>query len=313
MAMKTPLLLICVCAAITAFAQPPNVADTSQWKPVFADEFNGNRLNRRKWDILFPWNQPPTDSACLCDCDGANPLKELRAYPIIQNDTHNIKVQGGTVKLFVRKEKHRAEYWHWEKAINGSDSLIKTFRETDFTSGMLYSRRRFYRGYFEIKFKLPPAPTIFSTYAALGPNFWLYEGNCWNEIDGFEIINGQQRTFTSNLHYELPPTMVGADTTCDPLYAASPRHQQEHVNIGSITDDEWHIAAFDWQADSVIFYLDGKEYYRNKRVNVTELKPMNMIVNISAPIPGNCVALNSLFMKYPYVFEVDYIRVWERK
>lgn len=307
--MKISVFFVCICFALLATAQQAPIDST--YKLVVNEEFNGRHVNMALWDLKAPWNQSMHDSICICGCDGPNPTREQKAYEYWENDTHNIKINNGTATFFTRKEDYVGEFWDWPKDENGVSQFTITKHPVRFTTGLLYSRKKYYRGYYEIKFKLPEAPRFPNTYAPFGANFWVYDGDCWNEIDLYEIINGQQRTYTSNIHYELPPTMQGADTICDPLGARSPRHMQHHINLGSIADNEWHVASFDWQENQIVFYLDGKEYQRLTQDYIKYLEPMSIIVNINSPLYNACVGLNSFFVKYPYTYEVDYIKVWE--
>lgn len=293
-------ILLFVLMAFTVTAQPPG-ADSTQWKLHFADEFNGTRLDRRKWDIKYPWNQHPNDEVCVCDCYGEYPVKSKVAYRIFQNDTHNIKVYDGSLKLFARKEDYVGEFWDWDK---GTFNVSK--HSVEYTSGMLYSKQLFLRGYFEIRFKLPPAPKFPKTYASVGANFWMYTGDCWSEIDGFEFVNMQNREYTTSVHYAPLPTGIGDDTTC------TQRRDVQGNNFGTISDDEWHVAGFDWADDKVVFYLDGQVVFTADK-NVVNLKEMPLIVDMNVPPAGGCVSIDARRNQWPYSFEIDYIRVWKRK
>lgn len=295
--------LLFVLTAFTATAQPPG-ADSTQWKLHFADEFNGTRLDRRKWNINYDWGQHPNDEVCICNCYTGNDVKGRKAYINFQNDTHNIKVSNGTVKLFTLKEKSIGEFWDWDEGY-----FRVTKKEVDYTTGLLFSKQRFYRGYIEMRFKLPPAPKFPKSYAGFGPSFWMYDGNCWSEIDGFELINGQNRILTSSVHYGIPPTMVGADTVCD-IFG---KRRVDYFTHTTIADDVWHTFGFDWGKDTIKYYLNGELYFTSHYQHIDSLKPMPIITGISSPPEGKCQGLDNMFNQWPYMYEIDYIRVWKRK
>jgi hypothetical protein len=286
-------------------AQPPG-EDTTRWKIVFADEFDGNRINLNVWRTNFAWGQGPNNTVTICNYNQPNEIKEPQAW-IDPSDTHNIKVSNGTLKLYTREENAMGEFWDWDK---GYFNVTK--KEVTHTTGLIYSKKQFYRGYYEMRFKLPRAPRFPMTYAPFGPDFWLFDGNCWHEIDGFEFINGQDRTITSNIHYVIPPTMVGADTVCENTFTTE-KHKSDYYKHTSVEDDVWHTFGFNWEKGSIKFYLDGENYFTSTFAYTDSLKPMNMIAGIASPLGGTCVGLDGLFTKFPYVFEIDYIRVWERK
>jgi len=288
-------------------AQTPAFID-STYNLIFVDEFNGSRINHKVWDLKFGWNQSANDMKMICGWGTDNPTYEQNAYRVWQNDTNNVKVGNGTVKLLVKKESYLGEYWDWVNDRNGRDSLVITTHMANHTAGMLTSRNKYYRGYYEIRFKLPKAPGFLGSYVPFGANFWMYTGNCYSEIDGFEIINGQTRTYTSNIHYIIPPTGIGNDTVCAEL--KTPKHISDYHIYGSISDDEWHTGGFNWTEDRVDYYLDGVNIYSSTIQHIDSLLPMPMIIDINAPV-YNCVSLNALTTKFPYVFEVDYVKVWQ--
>jgi beta-glucanase (GH16 family) len=297
-------ILILITTAVAA--QPPG-EDTTRWNKVFADEFTGSRLNRTKWDVGYSWGQRPDNMVSICNYGQPNEISEPQAYVDFKSDTHNVKVFDGTVKIYTREENMEGEFWDWD---NGTFNVTK--KDVSHTTGLLVSKQKFYRGYYEIRFKLPPAPRFPMTYAPFGPSFWMFEGDCWSEIDGFEFINGQDRTITSNVHYVIPPTMIGADTICENTFTTE-KHKSDYYKHTSVEDNVWHTFGFNWEKESVKFYLDGELYFTSTMEHIDSLKPMVLITGIASPVNSTCVGLNGLFTKFPYVFEIDYIRVWQKK
>lgn len=303
-AMQKVLLFILITTALNA--QPPG-ADSTKWKLTFADEFNGSRVNKTIWRTGFGAGQHPNSLVPVCNYGQPNQIDEPPAYVDFKNDTNNVKVSNGTVKIYTRKENMTGEFWDWD-----TGNFRATQKEVNFTTGVLYSNNKYYRGYYELRFKLPAAPKFPMTYAPFGANFWLYDGGCWHEIDGFEFINGQDRTITSNVHYVLPPTMIGADTVCENTFT-TPKHYSDYKRYTSVSDNEWHTFGFNWEENSIAFYLDGVNFFTSTMPYISSLKPMNIILNVNAPLSNTCVGLNGLFTKFPYVYEIDYLRIWQKK
>lgn len=301
------VFLIIACCTIYANGQTPAFID-STYKLVFADEFDNYRINKYTWALRFPWNQSANDKKLICGYGTDNPVYDQQAYRVWKNDTNNVKVSNGTVKLMVKKEHYIGEFWDWQKDRNGKDSLIVTYHDVDYTAGMLTTNKKFFRGYYEIRFKLPKAPGFLGSFVPFGANFWMYTGNCLSEIDGFEIINGQTRTYTSNIHYIIPPTGINGDTEC--AGTSSPKNKDDYHIYGPISDDEWHTGGFNWLEDRIDFYLDGENIYTSTLQHIDSLKPMPLIIDINAPL-YNCMSLTNPMVKYPYVFEVDYVKVWQ--
>jgi len=296
-------ILVLITTAVAA--QPPG-EDSTAWKLTFADEFNGDRINLNVWRTNFDWGQHPGNMVSICNYNQPNEIKEPEAW-IDPSDTHNVKVYDGSLKLYTREENTTGNFWDWDK---GYFNITK--KEVTHTTGLIFSKQKYYHGYYEMRFKLPKAPKFPMTYAPFGPDFWLFEGDCWHEIDGFEFINGQDRTITSNIHYVIPPTMMGADTVCENTFT-TPKHKSDYKRYISVEDDVWHTFGFNWEKGRVTFYLDGVNYFTSTMEYIDSWAPMRMIAGIASPLSSTCVGLNGLFTKFPYVFEIDYIRIWEKR
>jgi beta-glucanase (GH16 family) len=168
---------------------------------------------------------------------------------------------------------------------------------------MIYSRYRFKYGYFEIKFKLPSLPTTPNTYNGVGPNFWLYGSdaslnNYWSEIDIYEI-HGNSNTLTNALHYQIDTNHT---------------HHVDGYSYGVISGDTWHTAGAHWRPDGIDFYVD-RQYVRsitNSNVKPDSMVKMPIWVDINVPPYGwNEYFDNSTV--FPYVYEIDYVKVWQQK
>jgi hypothetical protein len=312
--MKKVLLALLCTLGLSANAQidiHPSL--DSAYTLVFKDEFNGSHVNDSLWILQWPWGQPPNETACVscpcgdCDvcCDETSPV----AYKIIQNDTHNIKINNGVAEIFVRKEPFYGQFAHWEDSvfynpIIGDFDTVSLYKIThdsvQFTTALLFSRFNFKYGWFEMRFKLPIPPSSGDTYQPFGPDFWLYSGGsalnppCWSEIDIFEITNGQTGYYTSNVHFEYcPPDTV---------------HFADYYPVGNIGANVWHTAVAHWTPYKIDFYLDGY-LYKTSFNHPGEIKDMPIVIGIAAPVSGT--SLLGSDVKYPYSFKVDYLKVWQ--
>lgn len=120
--------------------------DAADWKPLFADEFDGDTLNTANWNVLNGTSE--NDSSCR----DAMCLSE------------NVKVQGGALVLTAKRE---TRSW------------------AQFTTGAVNSRDKQFFGATAghpirvcISGKLPGTPT---TGAGYWPAFWLMpnDDSCW--------------------------------------------------------------------------------------------------------------------------------------
>lgn len=144
-----------------ALADPPS---GNSWVQTFSDDFNGTKLDTKKWGTCYWWS----DNGCTNGGSG-----DVNWY---QND--EISVDNGTLHLRAQKRK-----------MNGYD----------YTSGMISSHDRygFQYGYVEMRAKLPKGKGFWST-------FWLIPSarNVWPpEIDIVEYLGATPKTDHMTLHY----------------------------------------------------------------------------------------------------------------
>jgi beta-glucanase (GH16 family) len=182
-----------------------------------------------------------------------------------------------------------------------------------YTTGMLYSKQKFFRGYFEIRFRLPAPPEPPGNHQGFGPNFWLYGNNrpvnYTSEIDIFEIIalhppKGDTNKYTSTVHYS------------DKQSNTHPTAHTEALGNRLKDDTDWHTAAVWWTDKFVKFYFDGSPYYtveNRKDIPVDKLAEMYMIIDVNAPTWGRCNNFDPELTRFPYVYEIDYVRVYQQQ
>ncbi len=175
---------------------------------------------------------------------------------------------------------------------------------------MLYSRQRFKYGYFEIRFKLPaPPPDTAYNHEGFGPNLWLYaarpdSGIWWSEIDVFEVsafnrASGDTSKLTTTIHYS------NKDSTW---------HPKAFSNVGNVSNSTWHVSAAWWTPEFIKIYFNGDEVLSitgNDPLPVDSLIEMPLIIDINSPASNYCLNFDSTRTFFPYVYEIDYIRVYQ--
>ena len=318
--------------------------EDSQYKLVFNDEFDfkhhGTSIDYKKWNRTPPWNQSTNRTMDVSWCfpkEGGGPVYWDNAYVMRDAaDSTTVKVSNGTCKIIANKGRYMGRVSNWPPcdpkhpgyAIGGSkcqdecqirnNDTIPTCRTNDtlefkYTVGKLFSRQKFRFGYYEIRFRLPKNPDPPFTYQGFGPNFWLWGNNPpenkSSELDVFEIIafnpvKSDYNKYTSAVHYSGEP---------------SDKHHTVHTeSLGNFlkTDTAWHTAAAWWTKEFIHFYFDDSLYYsvqNNPEIPVDKLAEMYLIVDINAPVPGRCNNFDPVHTRFPYVYEVDYVRVYQLK
>lgn len=169
LAWRLALALLASAAATLAFSHPayahhasvepknPAVSHAAHWSLIFRDEFNGSRINRRKWSTLrgaAPGYGAPFNRAI-----------EAAAY-----SRRNVAQRKGVAVLTLRRGSARGH------------------RRYPYSSGLLHNGRNFSfaYGYVEARVKVPRC-------SGCWPAFWMLEGppdSAWPpEIDIFEYFN----------------------------------------------------------------------------------------------------------------------------
>ncbi|NSW46622.1 MAG: family 16 glycosylhydrolase [Bacteroidales bacterium] len=320
-------IFVCMFISTNIKAQLP--PDDPAYELVFSDDFNGNRLDSTLWLKTFPWHQDTNYHTFCHDTTVFHPMAAIKVRDANGNlDTTNCKVSNGTLKLITKKESYDGQCWRWLKCNPPSFSNCNALNYCDnyggpntcwhwdtlpfnFTTAMLYSKFNFRYGYFEIRFKLPPLPPSPKSMRGHSGTFWLYSGGnpYWSEIDVFEINANNNYCFAAgNMYWE-----VDTDLTTRHQDIWGP--QNTHCFF---TPDSFHTAAINWTSQSIEYYYDG--ILRWVSYNHPDLiHNMAIIINNGGnytPTDNYCTAFDTLgadSTHFPYIFEIDYVKVWQLK
>ena len=147
----------------TVFFAGGNICETTPFKLVFFDEFNGNELSAEKWINYFPDGPNGSDQCSFCRTHSKPDKQEGQIYR-----DENIRVMNGILYLDVKEQ---AGTWY-------------EFNKK-YTSGMIYSLQSFntYTKY-EVRCKI-------SSGIGYWPAFWAFG---WGtELDIFEFYEESDR------------------------------------------------------------------------------------------------------------------------
>lgn len=148
-------------------SDPGPSCDTTAWRLVFSDEFDGKELDRTKWRTWFPYSDDGSDRASGTRIMGTS-------NTIFRDDL--VTVDGGLLHLGVRA---KAGEWYGQ-AKEHEGSMIHSMDNGKFTYGR-----------FEVRCRIPRG-------AGLWPAFWGFGGE--SEIDVFEFCGEKTRFFKGALH-----------------------------------------------------------------------------------------------------------------
>lgn len=248
------------------------VGQSNSWNMIFHDDFNGNSLDTKKWTTCY-FNFKVGDNSCDHD------QNELELY-----QPNNVSVSNGTLTL--RAEKQTVD------APNG-----QTY---DYTSGMITTgpttgtsnntRFSFKYGYMEMRAKVPAGQ-------GLWPAFWTLPTDLdWPpEIDVFEILGNAPNVINMHYHYQNGTDNGGDNgkTWKGPNFSAG-----------------WHTYAVDWEPDAITWYVDGVERRTYTDTSHITSKPMYLLANLA--VGGNWPGSPDDSTHFPALYQIDYIRVWQK-
>lgn len=126
----------------------------------------------------------------------------------------------------------------WENAVISDGTLTITLNEKEgkYVGAEYRSVEKYSYGFYSVKMKAASAPGVISS-------FFTYTGRPWDEID-IEFLGDD----TTRVQFNYYTRGVGG---------------HEYVyDLGFDASEGFHEYAFDWQEDSITWYVDGRAVYR---------------------------------------------------
>lgn len=254
---------------------PPAAPAGKQWSQKFSDEFAGASLNTNDWSNCYHWYYAQYDG---CSNSGNN---EQQWYTPSQ-----IGLSDGTLKLKAEK-----------RTVAGVGSG-NTPQQYNYVSGMISTggnswqapaKHAFRYGYFESRIKIPAGQ-------GLWPAFWMLPTDYgWPpELDILEVLGHDTKTAHMNSHW----TDVNGG------------HQQNMTDFVSDVplSEGWHTYAVDWQADKLVWYIDG---VARKTLTGAAVPQEDMYLLVNLAVGGNWPGSPDATTQFPATMEVDYVRTYQ--
>jgi beta-glucanase (GH16 family) len=248
------------------------------------DEFSEGEISKDKWSSWYGWARSIYSN------------KEQQYY----SDYKNTEIKNGNLYITSEKETINARMIDWM----GDNDTIKSGkgvfqglnkREFKYVSGLIQSKQKFLKGYFEIKFKAPSDKGLWTA-------FWLYGGSPNEEIDIMELKGEREDQTHVDTHCQ------GCDMVRNPI--GQKRSFGGWIKLNGKLDQGYNIMSCLWDDNEVKYYLNGKCIAVSK---VKFTQPKHVAANIAIaddhgpfhPGPNKEVTIFT-----PYI--IDYIRVWTK-
>ena len=169
-------------------------------------------------------------------------------------------------------------------------------RDFKYAAGMIQSKRKFLKGYYEIKFKAP-------SDKGLWPAFWLYGGKTYNEEIDIMELKGEREDQT-----HVDSHCKGCDVVRDII--GQKKSFGGWIKLNGDLDKDYNVISCLWDDEDVRYFLNGK------CIAVSKVKfdnPKSLVANVAVahnkgpfhPGPNDDAVTFSPFI-------IDYIRVWTK-
>ncbi len=249
------------------------------------DEFSEPEINKDKWSSWYGWARSIYSN------------KEQQYY----TDYENHELKNGNLYITSSKKTINARMIDW---MGDNDSLKSgkgvfqglNKREFKYVSGLIHSKKKFLKGYFEIKFIAPSDQGLWTA-------FWLYGGSPNEEIDIMELKGEREDQTHVDTHCQ------GCDKVRNAI--GQKRSFGGWIKLNGKLDKGYNIISCLWEDNDVKFYLNGKCIAVSK---VKFTQPKHVAANVAIADdhgPFHPGPKKDAVVFTPFV--IDYIRVWTKE
>lgn len=249
-----------------------------QWNYRDGDEFNGP-VNEEKWRIGFPWG-----------------TKIFTQKTFVNKE--NIESRDGTLSFVLKKVDTIIQLRPYEIDTpslrrNKIVLLPENKLHFNYSGALLWSKRNYLYGYFELKFKGVSGDGVW-------PAFWLFGGNPNYEIDFFELKGEKEKAIHIDVH--CPD---GCDNFKKNLIGQ--RISFGHwVPVNNRLIDGFNVLSAEWDPSFIKWYLNGQLIgYAPVAIDRA------MGLSIGTGIENGKINPQKQ-TPMPNRFEVDYVRIYRR-
>ena len=259
------------------------VADPTQWKLLWSDEFDGKANALPNANV---WGYEIGDGTASGNPGWGN--DELEYYT---NNTDNVATDGQGNLVITTKQ--------------ADGSLQCYYGPCKYTSARLLTKNRFEVAYgrVEARIKVPRG-------AGLWPAFWMLGTDIdrvlWPQTGEIDIMEHVGR---------LPNQAFG--TIHGPGYSGGQSYGRSY-DLGKPVADDFHTFAVEWQPDKIVWYIDGIPYHQAtpgdpflQGKQWVFNHPFFMLLNVA--VGGNFGGYVGPDTTFPQATLVDYVRLYQAR
>ena len=271
-------------------AVEPNPVEKPGWKLTFQDEFDSPLLNDTYWYAAYKSGRTEYLK------------KNGGKFGFYHNPNALYKIEDGLLKLIIDEAV--------PPRLNKTDGAVSCIQTSDFrftneakTEYQVLEKFAQKYGWFEVRCKSIKGSGLYTA-------FWLYvtdptdqeftpegerrpNGDGAVEIDIMELLGSEAES--GNVHLNIHFTTDG--------------HYQH--KMGFDPSEDLHIYAMEWKEGEINWYVDNKKVQTYK--GPTPQKEMFILLALFHSVHPGWVGKVPENQTYPVVFEVDYVRVYEKE
>lgn len=184
--------------------------------------------------------------------------------------------------------------------------VLRAFREdykgATYTSARVKTKSKMEQKYgkFEARIQPPTGLGIWPACWMLGSNIDRVGWPQCGEIDIMEVIGEERNEIHGSLH--------------GPGHSAGEAISATYTLPEGQMDEDFHIFSVEWDADSIVFFVDNEAYQTVRRSEIRGQwvynTPFFMLLNLA--IGGTYVGFPSEETSFPKEMIIDYVRVYEK-
>ena len=251
--------------------------DLTNYTMVLDEEFNDDSLDRDIWKTSLPWGENEIinfEQQYFVNVFGSDPID----YTPFNFTGNTLQITGAPTP----------------------PDLLEQANNQPFVSGVITTQDHFKMtyGYVEMNAKVASGKGLLSTFYLFNQSFDKNQP----EIDILEYDGAKVNTSHQTYHY------------FDSIRARSNKGEKhssptmETVLPIDLSND-FHTYSVLWEPELIVWYIDGVEVRRLAGVRVPD-EPMNIIAHL---VVGSVWIGDPDVQALPAVFEIDYIKAWQRQ
>lgn len=258
-------------------ANRKSAVDLTNYAQVFHEEFDGPALDRSRWKTSLPWGPDRIINGELqyfANVFGADPIDH---NPFVFTGD-SLQITGTVTPLELLAAANNQPYL--SGVISTSDYFEMTY------------------GYVEMNARLASGQGLLSTFYLFNQDYYKNKP----EIDIVEYIGSRPDKSYQTYHYydsNRVRSSLGEKHSSPTMEAVS----------GIDLSADFHRYSVLWEPGLIVWYIDGVEIHRITGVRVSD-EPMNIVAHLV--VGSNWIGAPDA-QSVPAVFEIDYIKAWQRQ